>query len=321
MTNNPFGRLGPGALLCALLSNSAVAGCGADFCAVNTRWDSQGIWTQPGWRADLRFEYLDQDQLRSGAHTVAPGQIPREHDEVRTLNRNWFATLDYGSAQGWGASLIVPMVGRDHTHIDNDAGGVLEQWSFRELGDVRALGRYQVAAHVDEEGRSRVLGLNFGLKLPTGRYDVRNADGELAERMFQPGSGTTDALLGGYLNGAIGPRHSWFTQVLVQLPLNSREGYQPGERAGLDLGYRFAASRWLGLHAQLNFLWRNRDHGINAEPEDSGGTFVFVSPGVSVALTPKVQLFAFAQLPLYQYVNGVQLTSSWAASAGVSVRF
>jgi hypothetical protein len=34
-----------------------------------------------------------------------------------------------------------------------------------------------------------------------------------------------------------------------------------------------------------------------------------------------VQLYAFAQLPLYRYVNGTQLAVNWAAVAGVTYRF
>ena len=33
------------------------------------------------------------------------------------------------------------------------------------------------------------------------------------------------------------------------------------------------------------------------------------------------QVFGFVQLPLYQYVNGVQLTSHWAALASASFRY
>ena len=42
------------------------------------------------------------------------------------------------------------------------------------------------------------FGLSFGLKLPTGEFDVRNAMGALAERSLQPGTGTTDLLLGAF---------------------------------------------------------------------------------------------------------------------------
>jgi hypothetical protein len=38
--------------------------------------------SRPGLRADLRFEYIDRDQPRSGTQNVAVGEIPRHHDEV-----------------------------------------------------------------------------------------------------------------------------------------------------------------------------------------------------------------------------------------------
>jgi hypothetical protein len=73
--------------------------------------------------------------------------------------------------------------------------------------------------------------------------------------------------------------------------------------------------------AQLNLLHKYRDRGAEAEPESSGGNFVFVSPGMSWALTRSLQVYGFVQLPLYQSVNGVQLTADWAAVAGISTRF
>ena len=48
---------------------------------------------------------------------------------------------------------------------------------------------------------------------------------------------------------------------------------------------------------------------------------LYVSPGVSVALGTRVQTMLFLQLPLYQYVNGVQLTADDAVTCGVGVRF
>ena len=77
----------------------------------------------------------------------------------------------------------------------------------------------------------------------------------------------------------------------------------------------------VSLLLQLNALWRGRDSGEQAEPDDSGGKYLFLSPGISVMVARNVQLFAIVQLPLYQYVNGVQLTANWGATAGVGVRF
>jgi hypothetical protein len=84
---------------------------------------------------------------------------------------------------------------------------------------------------------------------------------------------------------------------------------------------RYDITQDFALLLQLNTLWRGRDSGAQAEPEDSGGTFVFISPGVSYMVTRNVQVFGIVQLPVYQYVNGVQLTADWGATAGVGFRF
>src|SRR5262245_18164177 len=88
----------------------ARASCGAAFCMVNTSWNVQGVWTEPGMRFDLRFEYIDQDQPRAGSDKVAVGQIPQHHDEIRTINRNWLATFDYTFNKDWGVSATLPLI-------------------------------------------------------------------------------------------------------------------------------------------------------------------------------------------------------------------
>ena len=299
------------------------ASCGAAFCAVNTNWNLQGLAAEPGWRLDLRYEYINQDRPRAGGDPVAVGQIPRHHDEVKTVNRNYLGTLDYTVDERWGVAVTAPVSDRFHTHIHHHGGEQLpEQWDFTRLGDMRVLGRYQLQSANLEQLSYGFYGLNFGLKLPTGARDVRNAEGELAERSLQPGTGTTDLLLGAYYNGVLlNAGASWFVQGLWQSALNSREDYRPGQRVSLDAGYRYEATDKIGLMLQVNALYRGRDSGLQAEPEDTGGRFLFLSPGISYALSRGTQLYGFIQKPLYQYVNGVQLTADWSAVVGLSTRF
>ena len=166
------------------------------------------------------------------------------------------------------------------------------------------------------------MGLTFGLKLPTGDYSVRNGNGDLAERTLQPGTGTTDAILGAYVVRSLPLADlSWFAQAQLQLPLNGRDGYKPGQRLAADAGLRYDVTAQLGLLLQANLLVRGKDSGVNAEPEDSGGRSLFLSPGVSYSVSRDVRLYGFLQLPLYQYVNGVQLTADKAAVVGLSARF
>jgi hypothetical protein len=165
-------------------------------------------------------------------------------------------------------------------------------------------------------------GVNFGLKLPTGRTRVRNPSGDLAERSLQPGSGTTDALLGTYYSRALVHEDlSWFAQGLLQLPLGFDDGYRPGRRLSLDTGLRYGVSDRTSLLLQANFVASSRDRGPEAEPADSGGRALFVGPGASYGVTEALQAYAFLQIPVYQYVNGVQLGTRYALVLGLSSRF
>lgn len=306
------------------LPTQAHASCGSAFCTINTSWDAHGAWLEPGARLDLRYEYIRQDQPRSGTRDVAVGEIRRHHDEVLTVNRNLLGTFDYTFNQDWGVSVLVPIVDREHDHIHNHMGAQLpEHWDFRELGDVRVMARRRLFTTEDANAHSiGTAGAYFGLKLPTGKTDVKNADGDAAERTLQPGSGTTDAVLGGYYSRQLPLRNvSWFVQGLVQAPLNEHDDYRPGIRTNLDMGVRYDMGERLGLLLQLNGLYKTRDRGAQAEPDDTGGQFIFLSPGVSYNFGERFQAYAFVQLPLYQYVNGVQLVASHALAVGLNMRF
>src|SRR4029079_7024336 len=153
------------------VAGHAAASCGAAFCLVNTDWSVQGSWTEPGGRFDLRYESIDLDQPRSGRDKVSVGQIPRHHDEVETINKNLVGTFDWNFSSQWGLSVAVPYVDREHTHVHDHRGEKLvEQWDFRELADVRVMGRYEFASTSPDPATAAFTGLTFGLKLPTGKY-------------------------------------------------------------------------------------------------------------------------------------------------------
>ena len=311
-----------GAALC-VAATQAAASCGAAFCLVNTDWSSQGGFTDPGVRLDLRHEFIDLDRPTSGARRIGVGEIPRHHDEVETRNRNWIASADWNFSPGWGLAVTLPYVDRDHVHIHNHRGAKLrEAWSFRGLGDARVQARYTEGSVASDATALTTWGLTFGAKLPTGKHDVANGDGDVAERTLQPGTGTTDALVGAFVHGVnANSPWSWFMRASAVLPANEKDGFKPGRQLQLDGGMHYAASTSLGLMLQVNAQWKGRDSGAEAEPEDSGQRAVFVSPGVSWSASRDVQLYAFVQAPLYQRVNGVQLTAAWSALAGVSFRF
>jgi hypothetical protein len=190
-----------------------------------------------------------------------------------------------------------------------------ESWSFVALGDVQAVARF--AFH---QGHSGTAGVRFGLKLPTGSIDERNAAGDVAERTLQPGTGSADALLGLYYHGRFGGT-GWFVQGTWQQSVHDRAEFRPGQQLSADVGFNHPLAPDWSLLLQLNVQHKSRDSGANAEPADSGGRYAFVSPGISYRVTRNAQIYGFLQKPIYQHVNGTQLTADWSAALGASVQF
>lgn len=218
-----------------------------------------------------------------------------------------------------------PRAGRNKVAVgeiprDHDEGErVTSQLSG--LGDVRVLGRWRAGA---DDRDTSAWGLIGGLKLPTGDFKETDAGGTPAERTLQPGTGTTDAIVGVYYHGqklAGGKPVRVFAHVQVQAALDVRDDYKPGDQLGLDAGLAFPVTHNWSAMLQANALIRKRDGGVQADPQDSGGTWLWLSPGAAYRLGPQSQVYAFVQLPLYQRVNGVQLTADQTVAVGINYRF
>lgn len=301
-----------------LVSGSAQASCGAAFCAASNDWLSLTQGVSPGWRVWGQVEYLRQDQLRSGTDTLSPTELTSHHEEVKTLNRNALLGLEYGFAPDWSASLVLPYSNREHLHIHHHHGTPIpEAWQIAKIGDARLTLRHQGTAHRAGETSWSLQG---GLKLPTGSTGVRNADGDEAERSVQPGSGTTDLLLGGGLAYApLSLPGSLFSNLALQVPLNEQDGYQPGWRTSVQAGWLIPVHGKLDLILQGNLLYVAHDSGVNAEPDDSGRMEVALVPGLAYAWSRQLSIYGQLELPVYQNVNGVQLTHDYAVSLGLSL--
>ncbi len=313
---------------------NACASCG---CTLTSDWESLGISTRPGMKVDLRYDYLNQNQLRSGSGTISPMAAAAvvnpggNAQEVERFTRNQYFTLglDYNFSPNWGINLVVPYLARTHDTLGTasdgvaaGAGGGQYKSSLSAPGDVKLLGRYQGlnAAHD--------LGLILGVKLPTGSHQRSGestdstAPGSVPiDRGLQPGSGTTDLILGAFHVEAINQDWDGFQQVLVQAALDASDDYKPGVGVNLSLGLRYQGFEGFAPQLQVNARHAQRDSGAQADTVSTGGTLVYLSPGVVVPLGDRASVYGFLQLPVYQYVNGVQLAPRITLSLGLRYSF
>ena len=304
--------------LALALPAQALASCGAAQCMVNTQWDLLGTDTNTDWRADLRMDWLNADQLRHGTHKASAAEALADGEEILedyTRSLNTTLSVDYSPSRTWGLTLSLPLVGRHHEHLDTTVPAT-ESWNFHRLGDARVAGRLQLAQADNHE-----IGLRIGLKLPTGTTRLSNGDGTPAERALQPGTGTTDLLAGLYADGLVSREWRWFSQLAWQHALNSHDNYKPGDSASLDMGLGYSPSHALSLVLQLNALIRGHDTGADAEPDMSGGRYLSIAPGFSYGFTAQTQLYAYVQWPLYQWVRGYQLTADQGLTLGLRHTF
>ncbi len=300
--------------LLGMVTSVAHASCGAAYCTLNTDWNTQGgARGDYPWLVDLHYEYINQNKLWSGTHSISASDVHEDPLEKYTYNRNLVLTADYTWGKD-GVSVIAPYFERQHQHITDPTGAAIpEEWSFSALGDMKVLGRHQL---------NQGYGIIYGVKLPTGDYQLTNGNGILAERALQPGSGSTDLIAGGFWQKSTGLTNTrWFAQAMYQWAIETSSDYRPGNQFMLSFGLRKPfAERWTFMQ-QLNYTHRDHDSGAESEPDLSGFSTLAASPGLAWRANNIIQLYAFAQVPLVRHVTGVQLTADRVYVGGLSVRF
>lgn len=96
------------------LSTSVLA-CASCGCTLSSDWESQGFTTRPGLKMDIRYDYLNQDQLRHGTGRISAANASQsvtstgDPQEVETYTRNNYLTLglDYTINADWGINLKI----------------------------------------------------------------------------------------------------------------------------------------------------------------------------------------------------------------------
>jgi hypothetical protein len=312
------------ALLPLIAMNNAQA-CAACGCTLSKDWGTQGISMTPGFNADISCDYINQNQQRYGSGTASTAQISSllpggQEVEDYTNTRTTTASLNYTS-DTWGISAQFPFVQRTHGTFGNALPGDYSTYSSSSdsgIGDIRVIGKYTGLS------ADKTAGILAGIKLPTGSTDTNfNAGDEVGnalDRSLQIGTGSTDIILGGFVTGTVA-EYGWFSQGTVQHAVVTKtiagEDYSPGDVYSLNAGIRRAkfGAKFTPM-LQLNYIHRAPDD-VGGTPLD-GGTLVYLAPGASLRLGGGTSVYGFVQLPVYQYVSGLQLTPRYTLTLGLS---
>lgn len=291
----------------------SLASCGAESCPL----DHASRWSDRPFTFELSYQYLDQDQPRTGTEDAEVGAIPRHHDEVRTLNRITTARAAYRTGP-WSLGASLPFVDRYHAHIHNHAGErILDEWNYSGLGDLEVVGFRSF------DGESRRFFVSAGLKMPTGDTSVPNEEGDQPEPAARPGTGSWDVMAGLGTEWLFGSSE---TVIPLRLSVTGRfngygtEDYRIGPEAQAHLASEYPIGTRFSLLGQANFRLRGKDDVAESgvEEQDTGGSVLYLSPGVRFAVSPGTSIYSLVQIPAYQRVNGIQVVSEANLYVGVT---
>ena len=304
----------------------ACASCG---CTLNSD-AALGYSAEPGLRMSFEYDYIHQDQLRHDRDRTST--VPDDTElERETLNRYYTLGLDYNPTADWNIDLRVPWVVRTHsTYGDFDSGAPLSGVSdsrSSSLGDLRLIGSFQGILPLHN------LGLQLGVKLPTGRYgtDVKfdrgPLEGEPLDASLQPGTGSTGPHRRRLLLSADRPQSELLRQCAVPSPRSLHDSVSRAMISGLATrprsawGCAMTAIRGSSPSCRSTCCtsWSTRAHWPDIT--DTAGYVAYLSPGVTVRVVSNLHAFAFAQLPIYSDLVGYQLFPRYTASVGASYAF
>jgi hypothetical protein len=286
------------------------------------------------WKFELRYDYLNQNQLRSGSSTTteaAAAAMQGYNQEVESSTINNYLTL---SAQhdwtNWAIRLILPFIERRHSTNGNGTGdptwngasphmgGGAYTSSATGLGDIRILGIKKNIFSLSQ------VNFTLGFKIPTGgshqtgtSTDPTTPGSVLVDPGLQLGTGTTDLITGLDYSFSLNEDWTYFAQFQFQTALNTVNNYHPGNSYNFNVGARYYGLKTLIPLLQINTHWAITDSGSAADTISTGGTLVYLTPGLNERLGDSTSLYEMVQIPIYQYVDGVQLAPHFIFSVGL----
>ena len=139
--------------------------------------------------------------------------------------------------------------------------GVNARGNASGFGDISVLGQYRFHNNAQTGTSAAVL---FGFKAPTGSTSQRDANGELFEAEFQPGSGSWDALLGAAFTKRLG-RWSFDVSGLYWLVGNGTQDTNLGDRFlfGAGMSYRLVGAIGSSKEVELHEYCMQRQNQMH----------------------------------------------------------
>jgi hypothetical protein len=300
-------------LVSAVTGGQALA---CEYCLIGQGISPLQTQTGAGLRIAQRYTVLDK--IYAGDSELSNPGVKEEYwtteltgfytvsDRLTVL-----ATLPYRNTEGDGELVEGP--GGDPEREDITGGA-------RAIGDLSLLGRYTLFSRHTLDATTLVAGV-LGVKLRSGDTDRYGDQGEYLDAHLQPGTGSTDLLLGVSVNHAIG-RYAVSANVLASIAGKGETGdvsHQFGNTINYDVTGKYrvspdvagASPNALFVSLGVNGEYRKREKLDGVTVTDSGGQTVYLTPGVQYQMAAHWTFEATWQYAVYHDLNEMQLGENY----------
>ncbi len=273
------------------------------------------IENQGAWQFSLSYDYNRLNTLLSGTDHL-------DDDSRLRITQSLLFNTGYTITNDLSVELLFTYINQKREINQFGNTNIDETYGF---GDAVLLFKYNFN---DLLGGSNTLRLGAGPKIPLGVSDKKNDNGILYNPDLQPGSGAWDLILwstylqsydfrpSGTFSGSLIYRHTGTNNNYF----NNTTTYRFGSEFQAFLNYadQFVISKAL-IDPGIGFKYRqaSEDEIGGASLENTGGKWVNLVPSLNIHLSKNLLLISKAEIPLYSYVEGTQLTPTYRITAGL----
>lgn len=244
-----------------------------------------------------------------------------DNDRLRVIHSGIFEA-NYGISRKLSVAGIITYGGQELGSTNSDGTRQIDHlWG---LGDMVLMVKYRLMNPLAYNGWGLVAGI--GPKLPTGSFSHSGSNSFLFPMDVQPGSGSFDAI--SWLS--FSKSHIFITNLHLssgatfrlsgqnrnfQDSLTYSFGNEFQYTAGLS--YNFYSGTVFNIFNYVRYRYQATGKLFEEPVEQTGGHWLFTSPGIRLNITQSFSFIVSVDLPLYRNLEGPQLTTSYRVFAAL----
>ena len=265
-------------------------------------------------QVNLSYDYNNLNTLNNGKDKLDDDARLRTTSSV-LLNLSYSITNDFaieGLLSWVEQRRVITQFGNEN--IDSSTG----------IGDGVVLAKYNFE---DALGKQSSVRIGFGAKIPLGSTTETNDQGIVLNADMQPGSGAWDIIYWTQLSKSFEFRPSLnFSVRAIYRATGENDAYldvttyEFGNEFQTFLSFtdQFEMFNTIAIPSlSLKYRHAQQDKIGGFDLDNTGGEWVFFIPNFSLNISSDFAMSVKAELPIYSYVDGTQLTPTYRITAGV----